>query len=90
VSRNVALKELYCYGNQLTALDVSRNTALEKLHCDNNQFTSTALNALFETLHGVADFDCEVHIYENPGTEDCDEGFAEKKEWKVINNNIKI
>ena len=31
---------LYCYGNQLTALDVSKNTALTRLDCDNNKLTT--------------------------------------------------
>ena len=35
-----ALKELYCYDNQLTTLDVSKNTALTKLSCFINQLTS--------------------------------------------------
>jgi Leucine-rich repeat (LRR) protein len=35
-----ALKELDCYNNQLTSLDVSKNTALTWLGCFNNQLTS--------------------------------------------------
>jgi uncharacterized repeat protein (TIGR02543 family) len=35
-----ALKELYCIGNELTALDVSKNTALTWLHCGDNQLTA--------------------------------------------------
>ena len=48
-----ALKNLYCIGNQLTALDVSHNTALIFLACNNNQLTAldvsqnTALNKLY-------------------------------------------
>ncbi len=47
------LKHLYCYGNQLTTLDVSNNTALSYLYCDSNQLTSldvsnnTALSYLY-------------------------------------------
>lgn len=47
-----ALKELWCYVNQLTSLDVSKNTELTKLICYANQLTSldvsknTALTAL--------------------------------------------
>ena len=40
VSKNTALKELYCGGNQLTSLDVSRNTALTRLECNVNQLIS--------------------------------------------------
>jgi hypothetical protein len=39
VSRNTALKALWCYNNQLTALDVSKNTALKWLCCEYNQLT---------------------------------------------------
>ena len=48
-----ALQQLYCYSNQLTALDVSHNTALTNLDCSNNQLTSldvsnnTALQQLY-------------------------------------------
>lgn len=34
------LKELYCYDNQLTTLDVSKNKELEILNCFRNQLTS--------------------------------------------------
>ncbi len=35
-----ALNGLYCYNNQLTALDVSSNTALTTLYCSDNQLTA--------------------------------------------------
>ena len=35
-----ALTHLYCYGNQLTSLDVTKNTALKYLNCKDNQLTS--------------------------------------------------
>jgi hypothetical protein len=47
-----ALKELYCFDNKLTTLDVSKNTTLELLSCYNNQLTTldvsknTALQSL--------------------------------------------
>ncbi|MDR0955364.1 MAG: leucine-rich repeat domain-containing protein [Rikenellaceae bacterium] len=34
------LRELTCYGNQLTALDLSKNTVLTDLWCSDNQLTS--------------------------------------------------
>ncbi|MBQ6030715.1 MAG: leucine-rich repeat domain-containing protein, partial [Oscillospiraceae bacterium] len=40
VSKNTALTELRCEGNQLTSLKVSGCTALEWLYCDDNQLTS--------------------------------------------------
>ena len=35
-----ALGSLYCYGNQLTTLDLSRNTKLTILYCNGNQLTA--------------------------------------------------
>lgn len=40
-----SLTYLYCYGNQLTSLDVSKNTALTKFDCGSNQLTSLDLRA---------------------------------------------
>jgi hypothetical protein len=52
LSKNRALKELYCWNNKLTALNVSNNTALIKLRCYNNQLTSldVSKNTALETL----------------------------------------
>ena len=48
-----ALKELRCYRNQLTSLDVSQNIYLDSLYCDNNQLTSldVSSNTALEYLH---------------------------------------
>ncbi len=35
-----SLQKLYCFYNQLTALDVSKHTALETLRCSSNQLTA--------------------------------------------------
>jgi hypothetical protein len=40
VSKNTALKYLYCSTNQLTSLDVSKNTRLQIIYCYSNQLTS--------------------------------------------------
>ena len=54
-----ALKELYCYSNQLTTLDVSKNTALQELYCYSNQLTTldvsknTALKSLDCSGNGI-------------------------------------
>lgn len=40
VSKNIALTNLQCYGNNLTALDLSKNVALDYLDCHNNNLTS--------------------------------------------------
>ncbi len=44
VSKNTALTELNCWGNQLTALDVSKNTALTALVCSENRLTTLDLS----------------------------------------------
>ncbi len=48
-----ALKELYCFDNQLTTLDVSKNTTLELLSCYNNQLTTldVSQNTALQTLY---------------------------------------
>ena len=47
------LKELICYGNELTSLDVSKNTELTRLACGQNQIKSLDLskNTKMENLH---------------------------------------
>ncbi len=47
-----AIRDLSCYNNQLTSLDVSSNTALIKLDCENNQLKSLDVsnNTVLEEL----------------------------------------
>ena len=58
-----ALTELFCYGNQLTSLDLSKNTALEFLQCPTNLLTSldvsknTALTSLYCGLNELTSLD---------------------------------
>lgn len=40
ISKNTALKELYCGNNLLTELDVSNNTALTRINCQGNNLAS--------------------------------------------------
>ena len=44
------LKELYCYGNQLTSLDLSNNKQLEELYCYTNQIKGANMDALIKSL----------------------------------------
>lgn len=52
VTKNTALKFLFCENNQLNSLDVTQNTALEMMYCNSNKIANldltknTALNAL--------------------------------------------
>ncbi|MWB95869.1 T9SS type A sorting domain-containing protein [Flavobacterium sp. GA093] len=46
-----ALTVLYCYGNQLTSLDVSKNLALTRLECDSNKLTSLDLSKNLNLSH---------------------------------------
>jgi hypothetical protein len=45
-----ALELLWCYDNQLTALDVSNNTALTLLECYNNSIKGADMDALVGSL----------------------------------------
>lgn len=89
VSKNIALTHLECigynyYNRGLTNLDVSNNTALTYLNISNNRFTTTALNALFESLHNNPVPEEKVMRvsmdYEN---QYADLSIAEKKGWTV-------
>jgi len=90
VSRCAELTVLLCGGSrasydrsgQLTRLDVSKNTALTLLGCNNSQLTSSALNALFRTLHSNQG-EKNIYINGNPGTNDSDRSIAERKGWTV-------
>ena len=82
VSKNTELTKLTINGCPITSLDVSKNTALTDLACVNNQLTSSALNDLFGTLHSNAG-EKKIHIFNNPGSSDCDRSIAERKGWKV-------
>ena len=46
------LRELQCFGNNITSLDMSNNLVLEELYCDNNQivFLNIANNTLLKSL----------------------------------------
>jgi len=83
VSKNIELKELICSNNNLTNLDVSKNSALSNLDCTLCKLSETALNNLFETLPDNED-EKEIDIVGNPGTNDCDKSFAERKKWKFM------
>lgn len=52
-----SLTELYCWGNQLTAIDVSRNTLLEIFDCSFNSIASLDVGS--NTV--LEDFDCSYN-----------------------------
>ena len=79
LSKNVALLSLGLVRTQLTSLDVSKNTALTGLLVSGNQLTSSAINALFGTLHSN-DVGVQKRIYIGG---DGDRSIAEKKGWTV-------
>ena len=49
--------KLYCYNNQLTALNVQGLTALQRLYCRDNQLAADAFKKLFDDLPQRADSD---------------------------------
>jgi len=91
VSNNTKLIQLWCQANLLTSLEVSKNIALVWLDCSQNQLAADELDALFDTLHSntitlpmPVPVTKEIHIYYNPGTDDCDQSIATKKGWTVF------
>ena len=63
-----ALKKLYCYGNEITELDLSKNTALTYLDCFCNRITKLTLsnNALLDSLDCSANELTELDVSNNP------------------------
>ncbi|MBQ8692939.1 MAG: hypothetical protein IJ520_07320 [Synergistaceae bacterium] len=51
------LEELYCYSNNLTALDVSKNVNLYTLECDNNKLTKLDLSKNINLM----ELECELN-----------------------------
>jgi len=86
---NVSNNRLYiidCSNNQLSQLDFSANVGLWAVSCENNKLTSEAINEMFRTLHNYDFSDGRrklIHIYGNPGMDDCDKSIAENKGWSV-------
>ena len=63
-----ALKKLYCFGNEITELDLSKNTALTYLDCDCNRITKLTIsnNALLDTLYCSDNELTELDVSNNP------------------------
>ena len=84
-----SLQFLYCYGNQLTTLDVSTNTALYRLQCQYNQLTSLDLrngnnmNIYFGSTYNL-------NLTNNPQLYciDVDDATYSTANWTVANGNI--
>ena len=76
------LTELYCSGNQLTALDVSKNAALTELGCASNQLTAldVSKNAVLTMLgcweNLISDTAMTVLINTLPDRTDREEGYC--------------
>ena len=84
LSNNTVLIILYCSVNQLTYLYVGTNTELARLDCSFNQLSTSALDALFATLHGNSiKREKRICISHNQGTNSCSQGIATDKGWTV-------
>jgi hypothetical protein len=84
---NSSLQFLECIANNLAKLDASTCFELTYLNCNHNNFSTSALDALFGTLHSntIADKkEKSIWIYGNPGTNYCNRQIAEKKGWAVF------
>jgi hypothetical protein len=58
LSKNTALKSLYCFFNNITSLDLSKNLALTTLRCNNNLLTTLDLSSNINLT--------ELLIFNNP------------------------
>ncbi len=67
-----ALEYLYCYGNELTSLDLSNNTALIELNCEDNQLSSLDLanNTDLWYLHCGSNQLTSLDVSNNTGLEE--------------------
>ena len=67
-----ALKELYCYENELTSLDVSKNTALTDLNCSYNQLTelNVSKNTALKYLNCISNQLTELDVSKNTALEE--------------------
>jgi len=85
LSKNTKLIYLGCHKNQLTKLYVGNNVVLAGLDCFDNQLTTTALNALFETLHSdTISIGKKICVRNNQGENTCDQSIATHKGWVMI------
>ena len=83
LEKNVLLSVLACSENYLSALNLAKNTELQAINCENNHLGETALNEMFNTLHGnppISNYK-ELWIDKNPGTPGCDRVTAQGKGW---------
>jgi hypothetical protein len=87
ISHNTLLWWLYAQNNSLTSVVLGNNLSLMHVALHSNQLESDALNDIFHNLpdHSTnTTFGSYVlNIRENPGTNDCDIGIAQKKGWAV-------
>jgi hypothetical protein len=79
-----ALFTLYCWGNQLSSLDVSQNTALTQLYCYSNQLTS------LDVRNGIITNFQFFYAQDNPNLYciDVDDATWSTANWTIANNNI--
>ncbi|MGN0638129.1 MAG: DUF4214 domain-containing protein [Huintestinicola sp.] len=101
ISKNTALKKLFCCGNQLTSLDVSKNTFLTYMSCSGNKLTSldvsgcTALKYLYCYTNKFTSLDVsgcsaleEIRCYDNQLTSLGVNGCSALKEIRCYDNQL--
>jgi len=83
-------KQLYIaclFGLQLQPINEYRceqKYSIVKLCCYRNELRRTAIDALFDTLHGYpAEEQKLVSIVDNPGQDDCNKSITKDKGWSV-------
>ena len=86
------MKELNCYSNRLTALNVQGLTALKTLDCEGNRLTADAFKKLFDDLPQRQDSDdakCVLYTEEPGVTEGNYTDFTTPSEVQVAFQNAK-
>lgn len=90
VSKCTELTHLLCHYNQLSSLDVSKCTELIELACSDNLLSSNALNKIFNDLPKGKiweeynhEYQSNIYILGNPGSETCNKSILENKGWKI-------
>lgn len=85
-----AMKQLYCYNNQLTTLDLSQNKALTRIECYGNQIQGEGMDAFVACLPTVEEGSIYLINNENEGNACSREHIREMngKGWSVLQKDL--
>ena len=84
MDRCASLINIDCDNNQLLNLNVNSSVLLASLRCTNNSLQTTALDALFESLHrNTIPNGKNLFVENNPGSGACNRSIATQKGWVI-------